>query len=210
MIFSRLLAWAAVLAAGAVTGALGPQLEDSPITFFHVMALVLADGWAWIALGFVIGLAHTRTAQAAVAGPVALITAVCAYYTVQAAHGAFSEAVSLESSSAGTRTDWNGFAATTLLWCLVAAIAGVLAALAGNQARQSGLPGLLLRLAVPAMAIVETSLRLDHEAHAAGHAAEMTWTVTRLAAAAAVVIIGLAWIRHRNSKNANPHPTLTP
>ena len=88
-----------------------------------------------------------------------------------------------------TQISWFDFGSMTVGWCVVACVVGPLLGLAGNLARNHGLRGLPFRVVVPLVAIVDTSQRLEFDAPLQGQVSATTWSVIRLMAVAAVVVV---------------------
>ncbi|MFD7438185.1 DUF6518 family protein [Streptomyces sp. NPDC059861] len=177
---SFLIALVVAVAAGAALGFLAPSLEvlDSPAA--HVAHLVLAAGWSWGALAFCAGLARQSRIESAALGAISLIVGVIVYYLTKLARSQFLTADIIE-------VDWSG--SKTFFWCLAASFLGVIVGLAGNLARDGGFRGLPFRLMIPLLVIVETTQRLRFEAPLQGPVVGMTWSLERLAAVAAVIVL---------------------
>jgi hypothetical protein len=113
---------------------------------------------------------------------------VITYYLVKLGQGDFPKA-DVHDPSGRTQVSWYTFWSMTVVWCIVACIAGPLLGLAGHLARNHGLRGLPFRALVPLVAIVDTSQRLVFDASPQGRVAATTWSVIRLVAVAAVIVL---------------------
>jgi len=195
---SHAVAAAAVMAAGALLGILAPLLSATPGLPTHVASLVLSAGWAWAALAFAVGLTQTSRVASAVLACASLVVAVIAYYATKTACGDFRTLDPHNPVLGVVHTDWWAVLSKSLVWCLIAVVFGSLLGLAGNLARGGGLRGLLPRLVVPVIAVVDTSQRLRFDAPLQGHVAAATWAVVRCAAVvAALVLIGHTLLARR-------------
>ncbi|MEV4440330.1 DUF6518 family protein [Streptomyces sp. NPDC049577] len=185
---SRVLAPVAALVFGAIVGMLGPLLlsVDGPVA--HVGNLVLAAGWAWAAMAFFVGLGRKSRIESAILAPASLVAGVIAYYVVEAVQGKFRMS-DLRFPGGVTKFDWNGFISMMGVWSLAACVFGPLLGLAGNLARNRGLRGLPYRLVIPLVAIVDTSIRLHSDAPLEGATSTATWSVIRLLAVAAIIVL---------------------
>ncbi|MFF4653580.1 DUF6518 family protein [Streptomyces sp. NPDC001380] len=195
---SPAVASAAAMAAGALLGILAPLLSATPGPPAHVASLVLSAGWAWAALAFAVGLTQTSRVASALLACAALVVAVIAYYVTKAACGDFQTLDPRNPVLGAVHTDWSAVVSKSLVWSVIAVVLGSLLGLAGNLAREGGLLGLLLRLVVPVIAVVDTSQRLRFDAPLQGHVAAATWTVVRCAAVVtALVLIGRTLLARR-------------
>ncbi|WP_157876069.1 hypothetical protein [Peterkaempfera griseoplana] len=192
------MAPAAVMAAGALLGIVAPLLSAAPGLPAHVASLVLSAGWAWAALAFAVGLTQTSRVASAVLACASLVVAVIAYYVTKAASGDFRTLDPRNPVLGAVHTDWGTVVSKSLVWCVIAVVLGSLLGLAGNLAQGGGLPGLLLRLVVPVIAVVDTSQRLRFDAPLQGGVSATTWAVVRCAAVVtALVLIGHAIFARR-------------
>lgn len=178
----------AVLAAGTLLGVLSALLATVGGSVGHGVHLVLDAGWAWAALAFCVGLVQNRKLESAALATTYLLTAVIAYYVTKLGQGAFLAADVSDPSGRTIQVDWYSFWSRTLFWCIVACVAGAFFGLAGNLARKRGLLGHLFRVLVPLVAIVDTSERLGFDPSPGGLDTTI-WTVIRLLAVAAVVVL---------------------
>jgi hypothetical protein len=110
---------------------------------WRAASMVLNSGSAWAALAVVGGWLIGRPLAGAVAGTVALVAAVVAYY----AFGVL----------AGDRTDvgFAGVSGAVRMWALLAVVVGPVLGLAGALVRRPGLIGLVAVLVVPVGVVVE-------------------------------------------------------
>ncbi|KUL33893.1 hypothetical protein ADL22_32115 [Streptomyces sp. NRRL F-4489] len=204
---SRVGAAVAALAAGAVIGALAPLLDGFAGPAGHAAHLVLDAGWSWAALAFCVGLARRSRIESAVLAWLSLPAAVTAYYLTKLAQGAYVT-VDLADPAGGTpHADWPGALSKIAVWCVAACLFGPLCGLAGNLARNAGFRGLPFRVLVPLVAIAETTMRLRYEAALQAPATGVTWSVIRLVAVGAIVLLaGCAVVARRSGVQAGPAP----
>lgn len=186
---SHILAPVAALTVGAMLGILAPLLGTVGGSIGNAASLVLSAGWTWAALAFCVGLARKARMESVILASASLLVAVIAYYVTKLSHGEFLTADLNDPSGGATHVDWYGFLSKTVVWCIVACILGSLFGLAGNLARNRGLRGLPFRVLVPLVAIVDTSQRLQFDAPLQGPVAATTWTVIRLIAVAAILVL---------------------
>ncbi|SMF58469.1 hypothetical protein [Streptomyces sp. Amel2xC10] len=186
---SSVLASLASLLAGVTLGVLAPLLEAADASALHVAHLVLAAGWSWAALAFVVGTSCESRVKSAVLAPASLAAGVIAYYVTKLERGGFLEWVNVDDPSQGTQIYWAGFLSKTLFWSVVAIVLGTFLGLAGNLARNRGIRGLPFQVVIPLVAIAETSMRLRTEASLQGELAGETWNATRFVAVASVIIL---------------------
>lgn len=177
------------LVVGAVFGLLPPLLLAVGGSGGSVANLVLAAGWAWAALAFCVGLAGKSKRQAAVLAGLSLVAAVIAYYVTKLAQGGFLTADLRDTTGRTVDIDWSGFFSNTVVWCIAAVLLGPLLGLAGSLAHSRGLRGLAFKVVVPLIAIIDTSMRLHFENALQGSVATTTWSVIRLVAATAIIVL---------------------
>ncbi|WP_234327407.1 hypothetical protein [Streptomyces sp. NRRL WC-3742] len=189
----------AALTAGALLGVLGPVTGAADGSATHAASLVLSAEWTWAALAFFVGLAQKSKTGSAVLASASLIAGVIAYYAVKLNHGDFLRADLSDPSGATTHTDWAGVLPKMVVWSVAACLLGSLLGLCGNLARRGGLLGVVFRLVVPLIAIVDTSQRLQFEGTLQGSVARATWEVVRIVAVVAVVVVtGWALLARRS------------
>ncbi|MFD5144595.1 hypothetical protein [Streptomyces sp. NPDC058401] len=130
--------------------------------------------------------------------PAELVVAVAAYYLVKMAQGefrAFDMTVGYPEQPDPLPIDWGGFLTKSVAWWVAACIFGPLLAWAGTQARRPHLGGLVFRLVVPLIVIVDMSLRLPGNRELDGAVTIDTWSVMRIAAVVACALL-TAWALH--------------
>jgi hypothetical protein len=199
----RVVSAVAALAAGVTLGILAPLLSATGGSMGHVASLVLSAGWTWAALAFCIGLVRRSRMESVILAPASLIAGVIAYYATKLSRGDFLTADLNDPTGRTTHVDWAGFSSNTLVWCIAACALGPLLGFAGNLARNRGFRGLPFRVLVPAVAIVDTSQRLQYDAPLQGPVSATTWSVIRLlAVAVTLVLIGHAVIARRIQPSA--------
>ncbi|QOV37509.1 hypothetical protein IM697_03475 [Streptomyces ferrugineus] len=190
--------------AGVALGVLAALLGTVEVPVINSLHLVLAAGWTWAALAFCVGFACRSRVRSAVVAPAALAVGVVAYYVTKLVQGEYREWVNLDDPSQGTHIYWAGFLSKTLFWGVAAVVLGLLLGLAGNLGRSAGLRGLGFRVLIPLIAIAETSMRLNAEASSQGAVASTTWSVTRLVAVAAIVVLAGQEVRARSNRALRP------
>lgn len=195
------------LVAGAVLGALGPLLtrqrgdggrEAVGGVAGHVVHLVASAGWSWAAFAFAIGWLCRSWRRAVWLAPAALVVAVAAYYLVKMGQGefrAFDMTVGYSQQVEPLPIDWSGFLAKAVAWWVAACVFGPLLGWSGALAREPHLRGLVFRLVVPLIAIVDMSVRLPGSPELDGAVATGTWSVVRIAAVVACALL-TAWALH--------------
>ncbi|MFI5868472.1 hypothetical protein [Streptomyces sp. NPDC051546] len=195
------------LLAGALLGVLGPVLtrprpdggrEVAGGALGQVVHLLASAGWSWAAFAFAIGWVCRSWRRAVWLAPAALVVAVAAYYLVKMAQGdfrAFDMTAGYYEQPDLLPIDWGGFLTKSVAWWVAACIFGPLLGWAGTQARQPHLGGLLYRLLVPLIAIVDMSLRLPGNRELDGSIAIDTWSAIRIAAVIACALL-TAWALH--------------
>ncbi|MEV7602839.1 hypothetical protein AB0O91_36260 [Kitasatospora sp. NPDC089797] len=208
------LSLALSLASGLAVGVFGPLLEASGNPVGHVASVVLVAGWMYALLAFGVGWAARSKVGAALRAWVVLVVAVVSYYVTKAVLGDFRVPDFNDPADGAVVFGWNEFLSMIGVWCVFAAVLGPLCGLAGYLSRTgSGSLRPLLRLPprllVPALVIVETTMRLAYESDTGPDAPVVcaVWTVTRaLAAAVALVVAGTALVADLNSRSAGVRP----
>ncbi|WP_332756897.1 hypothetical protein [Streptomyces sp. MT206] len=195
----------AALSVGVVVGVMGPLLTrqaadggretvGGPVG--HVVHLISSAGWSWAALAFAVGWVCRSGRRAVWLAPATLMVAVAAYYLVKLGQGGF-RAYPLDPRDFGDGAaplpiDWGSMASSMTVWWIGALVFGPLLGMAGAHARDPRPYGWLLHLLVPAIAIVDMSLRLPGNPELDGQLTLDTWNVVRVAAlvaAAAVTVL---------------------
>ncbi|MBT1186503.1 hypothetical protein HET69_21475 [Streptomyces sp. CJ_13] len=194
----------AALSVGVVVGVMGPLLTRQAVDggretvggpVGHVVHLISSAGWSWAALAFAVGWVCRSGRRAVWLAPATLVVAVAAYYLVKLGQGEF-RAYPLVPGGTGDGAslpiDWGSMAGSMTVWWIGALVFGPLLGTAGAHARDPRPHGWLLHLLVPAIAVVDMSLRLPGDPELDGQLTVDTWNVVRvtaLLAAAAVTVI---------------------
>ncbi|MFF8547150.1 DUF6518 family protein [Streptomyces albidoflavus] len=176
---------AATLGTGVLLGLLGPLAAKSDHPVFAALSLTFSVGWSWAAYAFLVGcFCRTKTLSALLAS-VGLATGVTVYYVFKALSPAVlpgATDVTVVSISPGI-----------LFWSVAALVLGAPIGLAGHFARRPDLLALPFRLAVPAIAYYEATMRFEVETDPGDTVGIVTWTVVRIASAAvALALVGRA------------------
>ncbi|MBD3576199.1 MULTISPECIES: hypothetical protein [Streptomyces] len=179
-------------------GVSGPLLEATGSPAGHVVSVILVSGWMYALIAFGTGLAARSKVGAALTAWGALVVTVTAYYTTKATQGDFRVPDYNDPSNTAEVFGWGEFLSMIAVWCVFATVLGPLCGLAGHLSRAAHGPRrpllrLPFQLAIPVVVVVETTMRLTHEAGGA-HASVVgpVWTVTRLLALAAALFLAAA------------------
>ncbi|WP_420711601.1 DUF6518 family protein [Streptomyces sp. NRRL F-4489] len=180
------------LLCGLVLGIVPPLLAGDGGPVRQAAHIALSGGWPWAALAFFVGTAQRTRIQSAALAALSLCTAVTAYYATKATHDIRGSNLGDPAARLVSEPfDWGALA----FWGICACLLGSLLGWAGNLARERGMWGLLSRLLIPAISLVETTARLRVEAPSGPPIMAMTWGLTRgLAVAAATGLIAHAVI----------------
>ncbi|MFB7256812.1 hypothetical protein [Streptomyces nojiriensis] len=185
------------LAAGVLLGVTGPVAEkwDNPVGV--ILGLVFHGGWPWACYAFLVGFFRRSRTESAILSSLGLTCAVVAYYVVKDISPTVPAGL---EAGAFTQVSYSAI----LFWGVAAFVLGAPVGILGNLARASGAAGLTFRLIVPAMALLETYVRLTNEANGEKSIIVNTWIATLLAATAAVLaILGHAIFFRWNARRAH-------
>ncbi len=189
------------LTGGLLVGISGPVLEKAGGPVGHAASVILVAGWTYALLGFSSGLLAKTKVQAVTLSIVSLWVTVSAYYLTKATQGDFTQA-SYEEPTGPTVFAWSDFLSMLAVWFFFALLLGSLCGIAGYFAR-TGPYRLPFRILVPAVALVETSMRLSAEADIQEALVGATWSVTRILAVAAILLlVGVSALEARKRRSA--------
>lgn len=198
---NRIVPVVASLGAGVALGLSGPLVGkfDNPVCV--ALNVVLAGGWSWACLAFLVGYSRRSKVESALLSSSALAVGVVVYYLFKALSPAAP--IGLETSSGSVSGSMSGAASSILLWGTSAFVLGAPVGFLGNVARTPGIGGLPFRLVVPLIAFYETSTRLDVEARGLGPVVVVTWHVIRVAAVIAALSLAghTIWSWRRARRN---------
>ncbi|MEU6490747.1 DUF6518 family protein [Streptomyces sp. NPDC046984] len=184
---SRILATVIALLAGVALGVAPPLLEGDSDTIAHAVNIILSGGWPWAALALFVGAAQNSRIESMILAAASLLAAVVAYYSIKATD---SYVMRLNLGDPSARIISNPFDYGSLaVWGFAAILLGPLLGLAGNLARKNGRRGLLYRLLIPVIAIVETTERIRVKAPLQAPVMGETWSAVRGVAVAAFVAL---------------------
>ncbi|MFK0256756.1 hypothetical protein [Streptomyces sp. NPDC090445] len=179
-------------------GMSGPLLQAAGGPAGHVVGVALVSGWMYALIAFGTGLVARSRAGAALTAWGALVVTVIAYYATKAAQGDFRVPDFDDPANRAEVFGWNEFLSVIAVWCVFATLLGPLCGLAGHLSRAGSGPRrpllrLPFRLVIPAVVVVETTVRLAHETGGPdGSVVGTVWTVTRLLALAAALLLVVA------------------
>lgn len=200
---SSLLSSMTVAMAGIAVGVSGPLLLTTSSAAGEVAHLTLSAGWSWAALSFLSGTIGKSKAQSAAFGTISLLIAVISYYLTKAIQGDFLQADLADHTGQTMVIAWGDFLSMTALWCFAGAVLGPLLGIAGHLSR-NGTYQLPFRVAVPLIAIVETTMRLGAEASMQKGLVATTWSTTRVLAVVAIIALaGWAAFGSRRRRSAD-------
>lgn len=206
------------LAVGLAVGTSGPLLQDMGDPVSHVASIALVAGWMYALIAFGAGWAARSKRGAALTALATLVAVVVAYYGTKAAQGGFRVPDFDDPADADGLSAWNAFLSVTVVWCVFAVLPGPLCGLAGHLSRTAPaalrpLLRLPCRLLVPAVVVIETTLRLIHEPDGPdGAVVRPIWIVTRLLAVAvalALVLVATAVVTTRRARDGEPGRGIT-
>lgn len=197
---TRVMPIVVALVAGMALAVMGPLMGkfDNPIC--HAAALVFSGGWTWACFAFLVGFSRRSKIESALLASSALTVAVVVYYVFKFMLPT-APVGRVISSGAG-----EGLASKILVWGIAAFVFGAPLGLFGNIARTHGIGGLPFRLLIPLTAFIETSARLDTEAHSQGLVVEITWNAIRIAAGAAFVALLVHGLMTWRAQRDTPDP----
>jgi hypothetical protein len=188
-----------VFGVSVAVGILGPLLGPVSGPVSQIASATLSAGWAYAVVAYAAGMASHSKRGAAVLGVVSLWVCVTVYYLTKAAQGDYLKADLADPTGKTEYFAWGELMSMIGLWAVFACLLGPVCAIAG-KASLSGPYRLLSQLLVPAVVMVETTLRLAHPAPLQDQLVVTTWQVTRvMAIAAAVVLVAGALWRGRAS-----------
>ena len=192
---------------GVLFGALVSFANGGSGAVLESVSLVLGVGWSWAALAFGAGALTARRGYGAVAGVVALVSAVGCYYATDLARGVYRYVDESDPTLTRTWTDWAGLRADLTYWWVVALVAGCLLGMLGTGARRRGFVGLLCRLVVPIIAIVDTLslLRLEvrlGQYDAARPVAIATYSAVGIVAVVAALLLISVYVSQRRAEHS--------
>lgn len=167
------------LSAGGLLGAMIPLSGrvDNPLC--HAGSILLAGGWPWAGLAFLIGYLRRSQGESAILATAGLAVGVITYYLSKCLGPLLSSSQPLVIPPCSEIFVW-GFAAVILgapLGCL------------GHMARTPGISGLAFRLVVPVIAYVEMSERLTTAPTTHDPLPTTIWDATRVASAVAALTL---------------------
>ncbi|MEV5317675.1 DUF6518 family protein [Streptomyces sp. NPDC052687] len=177
-----------VLGISVAVGILGPLLGPVSGSVSQIASATLSAGWAYAAVAYAAGMASRSKRGAAVLGVVSLWGCVTVYYLTKAAQGDYLKADLSDPTGKTEYFAWGELLSMIGLWAVFACLLGPVCAIAG-KASLSGPWPLLSQLLLPAVVMVETTMRLAHPAPLQDQLVVTTWQVTRMLAIAAVVAL---------------------
>ncbi|WP_372498566.1 DUF6518 family protein [Yinghuangia soli] len=119
--------------------------------------------------------------------------AVISYYLTKSQYGDFVTVDMSDASGATTYFSYGELFSNMLMWLGPACLFGPVLGIAGHAARRGGFRTLPALLLVPAVAVVESSMRLRTEASLQPPVAAATWTAVEWTAVAVMVCLA-AWV----------------